>query len=267
MRTFRDLTAAQGSLIGSLLRDKQTRDAERALVLEGVKPIRETLACRTPLLRMLVVTPEFLLRAAGPVRALLDAHARSVFVCRGRTLKKLADVVTPAGILAVLEQPEWDLATILRRARLLIVYGEALQDPANVGAIVRTAAAFSFDAVALSRESADIFSPKVVRATAGLVLHLPVLRFDSPAPLLERGCELLAAEPEGAGSRPITALTSVPRRAVLAFGNESRGLSPATRRLATARFHIPTTPAVESLNVAASAAIAMFYFRNLPRSS
>lgn len=265
MRTFRDLTAAQGSLIGSLLRDKKARDAERALVLEGVKPIREALASRLPLLRMLVVTPEFLERGQGPVRVLLDAHARSVFVCRGRTLQKLADVATPAGILAVLEQPEWDLATILGRARLMILYGEDLQDPANVGAIIRTAAAFSFDAVALSRESADIFNPKVVRATAGQILHLPVLRFESPAPLLERGCELLAAEPEGPGSRPITALTSAPRRAVLAFGNESRGLSPATLRLATARFHIPTTPGVESLNVAASAAIAMFYFRHLAK--
>lgn len=265
MRTFRNLTAAQGSLIGSLLRDKKTRDTERVFVLEGVKPIREALISRPPLLRMLVVTPEFLEHGEAPVTALLDAHARSVFVCHGRSLQKLADVVTPAGILAVLEQPEWDLGTILGRARLLIVYGEDLQDPANVGAIIRTAAAFSFDAVVLSRESADVYNPKVVRATAGLVLRMPVFRFDTPGPLLERGCELLAAEPEGPGSRPIMALTSVPSRAVLAFGNESRGLSPATLRLATMRFHIPTTPAVESLNVAASAAIAMFYFRHFAK--
>lgn len=143
------------------------------------------------------------------------------------------------------------------------MYGEEIQDPANVGGIIRTAAAFGLDALWLSPGSADPFNPKVVRGTAGTLLTFPVFTLPDCQRLTQEGCALLAAEPPGPASKDLRTLTTRPKRSVLAFGNESRGLSLATQSLATLRFHIPLSKRVESLNVAASAAIAAFYFKGL----
>jgi RNA methyltransferase, TrmH family len=78
-------------------------------------------------------------------------------------------------------------------------------------------------------------------------------------------CRILASEPPGNTSRPIRDITRLPSRAVIALGNESRGLSDTTLKEAHLRFHIPVSRQIDSLNVAASAAIAAFYFSTLPR--
>lgn len=260
---FPDLTAAQATRIRDLLRDKHTRDSERTFVLEGAKPLREILDRDAGKVRAIVVTPAYLDQCSDADLRILEARHDLLYVCRERPFKKLADVVTPGGILAVVTQPQWDVDAILRRTELLGLFGETVQDPTNVGTMIRTAAALQLDAVWLSADSADTFNPKVVRASAGTVLQMPVFTIDSPSLFATHGCAILAAQPAGQDSRPITSVTQVPSRAAIAVGNESRGLSKATLGQATVRFHIPTARAVESLNVAASAAIAMFYFKNL----
>lgn len=263
MPSFRDLPAANASLIRDLLRHKRVRDQERAFVLEGVKPIREILENKSDSVLAVIVTTPFLDKCDPALARTLQAHNKMVYRCRSRSLEKIADVITPLGILAVVRQPVWEEHRILRRSDLLGIYGECIQDPANVGAIIRTAAALGLDGVWLSRDSADVFNPKVVRATTGTLLRLPVFSVESPELLLQQGCLLLASQPSGQSSRPIHDITVLPRRAMMAFGNESRGLSAGTLRQAAIRFHIPIARGVESLNVAASVAIAAFYFRNL----
>lgn len=267
MQPFRDLPASKASLIRDLLRHKRTRDQERAFVLEGSKPVREVLERNNASVLTVVVTASFMEKCDSTLKHTLEKCSRLVYACRARVFEKMADVITPSGILAVVRQPEWDQHTILRRPEILGMYGECIQDPANVGAIIRTAAAFGMDGVWLSRDSADVFNSKVVRATTGTLLRMPVFMVEDPRLLLEQECVLLASQPQGKGSRPIQDITDLPGRVLLAFGNESRGLSAATLRQAAIRFHIPIAQAVESLNVAASAAIAAFYFRNLARGT
>jgi TrmH family RNA methyltransferase len=97
------------------------------------------------------------------------------------------------------------------------------------------------------------------------LLRLPVFVIPGVAWFKRHRCEVLAAESSGAQGRPIETCTTIPARAVIAVGNEGRGLSEAALKQAALRFHIPIDPTVESLNVAASAAIAVFYFKALPR--
>ncbi len=267
MKELTHLSRSQLGLIRELVREKKTRDRERLFVLEGEKPIREVVAQQAHLLRALVLA-ESRASAEGRTQDWLRDAARMkipVHACPDRTFETLSDLRTSPGCLAVVQQPSWDNAAIFARPRVLGLYGETLQDPANVGAIVRTALGFSFDALWLSADSADIYNPKVVRATAGSILKLPVLYIKDAAELTGRGCALLAFVPAGKASRPITDLTDLPERAVLAFGNESRGLSDATLRQASVRFHIPVSQAIESLNVAAAAAIAMFHLASSRR--
>lgn len=258
------LSAAKAALIRELLRDRKTRDAERLLVVEGVKPVRELVQAKDPLLQAVVASA-----------ALLDKHddwprlcARSaapLYICRTPVFEKLSELQTAAGVLAIVRQPAWDQDAVFARPRLFGLYGEALQDPTNVGAIVRTALGFGLDALWLSPDSADVFNPKVVRTSAGAVLRWPVFSLHDMELFGRHGCTLLAAEPPRKESAGIRELTVLPARAILAVGNESRGLSPRVLARAAVRFHIPLAGGVESLNVAASVAVAAFYLSALGR--
>ena len=266
MLRIAELPTSKASLIRDLLKEKKTRDAEQAFIIEGYKSIDDLITRGTAALLALVVTQRWLEQREADLRRWSDQQQVSVYRCREQIFDRLSDVQTSQGILAIAQKPKWDAAAVFARKRLFGMFGEGLQDPANVGAIVRTAAALGLDALWLSSDSADVYAPKVVRATAGALLALPIfILHEGPALFAQRRCELLAAETPGATSVPIAQLAALPERAILALGNESRGLSTATRQLAKIRFHIPVSPLVESLNVAASAAIAAFYLSALPR--
>jgi len=187
------------------------------------------------------------------------------YSCSNLQFSKFSDLEAPQGILAVARQPIWDEGEVLSRPALLGIFGEQLQDPANVGAIVRTAAALNVSGLWLTPESADVYHPKVVRATSGALLALPIFTSKDVSQLIRQGCRLFAAEVAGTGTISIDEIHHAPYKLVLAVGNESRGLSPLIRKQATTRFTIPLTRGVESLNVAATAAIATFYFSRLPK--
>jgi RNA methyltransferase, TrmH family len=254
------LSHTKAAFIRQLVRHKKVRDAEQRFVLEGVKSIRDALSVSDSSVCWVVVSTGWLSREP----TFGDQLRRTrIYVCREAVFETLSDLTTSAGILAVVRKPVWSEERIFKRAQLFGFYGECLQDPINVGAIVRTALAFGLDGLWLSSESADVFNPKVVRASSGAVLHLPIFITRDTSRFVQEGCALLAAQAQKAGSRSITDITTIPKRAVIALGNESRGLSADMLQRATVRFHIPISAAMESLNVAASAAIAAFYFRSL----
>lgn len=261
----RRLPAAKAKLIRDLVRNKAVRDRERTLVLEGEKPIGELLREPASLLAVIVAESR-LARRDALLRQALAQGTTPVYACRDSAFDTLSDVRTPSGLLALVSQPIWNQEAILARPEVLGLYGEVLQDPTNVGAVVRSALAFGLDAVWLSSDSADIFNPKVLRASAGAVLKLPVFYLQDLAVLLQHHCAVYAAEPGARKGRPLQSFTSLPARTVVALGNESRGLAPETLDRATAAFHIPIVPELESLNVAAAAAIAAFYFSGLRKS-
>ena len=165
----------------------------------------------------------------------------------------------------LVRQPTWDEGEILRQRTILGVFGEELQDPANVGAIIRTSAALNASALWLTPGSADVYHPKVVRATSGVLLALPIFATRDVSGLIQQGCQIFTAEVTGAGTVSIDKIQQAPRKLILAVGNESRGLTAQIRGQATTRFTIPLSRDVESLNVAATVAIATFYFSRLPK--
>lgn len=264
MRILPPLSAAQVAQIRELLQEKKAREKEGAFVLEGIKPLRPLLEERSKLLVKVVVTQTFLDHQSEASLKEFFHGSLPVYLCPDRQFKKMSDVETTQGILAVVRKPQWEQASLFKKPELLGIYGEEIQDPANVGGIIRTAAAFGLDALWLSPGSADPFNPKVVRGTAGTLLTFPVFTLPDSQRFIQEGCALLAGEPPGPASKDLRRLTSRPARSVLAFGNESRGLSQSTLNQAALRFHIPLAKGVDSLNVAASAAIAAFYFKGLP---
>jgi TrmH family RNA methyltransferase len=257
------LTRAQASLIRQLLRDKKTRSKEGAFVLEGTKACLDLIHRHPESILSLVVSPRFLCvegEADRTVRMKLHAHQ---FVCPDAGFEKLTDVEMPQGILAIVRQPGWDEAQVFGRTSVLGIYGDRLQDPANVGAIIRTAAALNLSGLWLSADSADHFSPKVVRATAGTILSLPIFRTRNFQAFSSYGCEIYSAVLAAADIVPIRSIQTIPSRLMIAVGNEGAGLAPDIVKVSNVRFSIPLAKEVESLNVAATAAISAFYFSGL----
>lgn len=257
------LTRAQASLIRQLLRDKKTRSKEGAFVLEGTKACLDLIHRHPQSILSLVVSPRFLCVEGEADRTVrMKLHARQ-FVCPDAGFEKLTDVEMPQGILAVVRQPGWDEAKVFGRTSVLGIYGDRLQDPANVGAIIRTAAALNLSGLWLSADSADHFSPKVVRATAGTILSLPIFRTRNFQAFSSYGCEIYSAVLAAADIVPIRSIQTIPSRLMIAVGNEGAGLAPDIVKVSNVRFAIPLAKGVESLNVAVTAAISAFYFSGL----
>lgn len=257
------LSRAQGSLIRRLLRNKKTRSSEGAFVVEGTKPCLDLISRYPQSILSLILSPRYLRVEADADRRTRTTLPARQFVCPDAGFEKLTDVEMSQGILAVVRQPRWDEAQVFGRTSTLGIYGDRLQDPANVGAIIRTAAALNLSGVWLSADSADHFGPKVVRATAGTILSLPVFHDRDFRAFSSYGCEIYSAVLGLADRVPIRSIRTIPDRLVIAVGNEGAGLDPDLVRASGVKFSIPLAVGVESLNVAATAAISAFYFSGL----
>ena len=257
------LTRAWASLIRQLLRNKKTRSSEGAFVLEGPKSCLDLIHQYPRSILSLIVSPRFLSIETDADRRARTKLPAYQFLCPDADFEKLTDVEMPQGILAVVRQPRWDEASVIRQPHVLGLYGDRLQDPANVGTIIRTAAALNLSGVWLSADSADHFSPKVVRATAGTILSLPVFPARDFQAFSSYGCEIYSAVLDSADRVPIRGIRTIPNRLIVAVGNEGTGLAPDIVMASRVRFFIPLAEGVESLNVAATAAISAFYFSGL----
>lgn len=252
-------------MIRSLFERKRSRDSEAAFVLEGAHPILALLRNRSPALSLVVLSPAFISKQPADVIEIFRAAQVPVYELGDARFARLSNLESSQGIMAVVRKPVWSEEAILGRARVFGLFGEHLQDPSNVGALIRLAGALGLDAMWLTSDSADIYGPKVVRATAGAILSFPIFCCEGPQLFSERRCAVYAAVASSTGSVPIRAIQSIPSRTIVAVGNESRGLTMTTRDLAASAFHIPIEKPIESLNVATAAAISLFYLGGLPR--
>jgi RNA methyltransferase, TrmH family len=183
-----------------------------------------------------------------------DAPAARRVVLSERAFASVSQTATPQGVLAIGHRAEAGVADALAAARAAgwpLVVLDGLQDPGNVGAICRTAAAAGAPAVAVLVGSADPFGAKAVRASAGTVLRLVVGRGGWPD---LAGVAGLGAAVSGGVPYDRADLPGAP---LVAFGGEAHGLRRDDLQLVT----IPMAPGVESLNVAAAAAVLLFEIR------
>ena len=166
-------------------------------------------------------------------------------------MERLSDTQTPQGILLVARQKFSTLEEVL--AKKIIAVLDGVQDPGNVGTILRTAAAFDC-AVILLDGSAEIFNPKVVRASMGAIFYSPIIKLTREKFLELRGVEILAAALDS--SAEIYHRHDFTGGAAIVFGSEAAGVSKKILSVARKIF-IPMSGHAESLNVATSAAIIL----------
>jgi TrmH family RNA methyltransferase len=190
------------------------------------------------------------------IREAIREHKDEIVIEGPKAVADAADVFDhitetkhPQPILGLFERPHASAADILARRDTIAVALDGVQDPGNVGTIVRLAAAFDAAGVLLLPGCADAFGPKAIRSSAGAILSVPVARMTTQE-LIDAHVPLVATAMHGATEEPPA------RHAVLIFGNEGAGVSEELLRHASP-LAVPMSGKVESLNVASTAAILL----------
>jgi len=239
---------------------RKAREKHSLFVAEGIRSVEELL--RSGLrLRGAIVAPQLLSAPRGQaLRKSLDDFGVEVSETSEKDFRSAAETGSPQGVIAIGEIPARSLDTleIAPLCRLLVLDG--VQDPGNVGTILRTAAALGATATIALPGTVDLWNPKVIRSSMGAQFSHPALHADVEETLTffdRNQIELWAAE---AGGPPLNRATAPPRLAV-AFGNEGSGLSAEIRTSARSTVSLPISVSVESLNVAVAAGIILYELR------
>jgi len=248
------------------VRDLQRRKARgrRGLaVLEGVRLVEEALAAGLEF-KGALVSPDLARTTRGQALAAeLASHAIAVEEVGSRMFSDLAGTDTPQGILAIVQPRVWTLAELKGGAGggpLLVVDG--VQDPGNVGTLIRTAHALGASASVLLRGSADPMNPKALRAAMGATFRHPVVQLDD-GPFIawarEHGLVLWATAADGVPiARALDARATNKELIAVIVGNEGAGIRPQLNAIAAQRVAIPLAHGAESLNVAIAAGILLY---------
>ena len=233
---------------------------------EGPQSVREAVRCRPDLVRDLYVTEAAAARHTGVVE---DALAAGLFVhaCTDEVLAAMGDTDAPQGMLAVCRWETASLADVLAASPRLLLVLTHVRDPGNAGTVIRGADAAGADAVIVSDNSVDAFSPKVVRSTAGSLFHLPIV---TGMPVPEILAALAAARittlaADGAGG---TLLHDAPLAESHAWvmGNEAWGLPEDIRDACDDVVRVPIYGRAESLNLAMAATVCLYESARVQRT-
>lgn len=181
------------------------------------------------------------------------------YILKDTIFKAVSDTVTPQGIIAVVNQKIYHMTEIIsKEVNPFVIAVEKIQDPGNLGAVIRSADAFSADLVLVSEDSVEIWNPKVIRATAGSIFHIPVVNcniFKALDTLKESGISISAAYLEGAEN---IGNINFKKPSAILIGNEGSGLSDEIIKKADNLVKIPMGGKAESLNASSASAVFMY---------
>ena len=246
------------ALIGS--RGVKERKAAGQFVAEGLQCAREALKSNSgPRIETLYLTSN----GRSKVEEVSDLSALNIVDVSDEVMKEMSETITPQGILAVCTIPQVTFDSISLNGSRRFIYLSEVQDPGNAGTILRSADAFAMDAVITSPGSVDMYSPKVVRSTAGSLWHIPVFESVPLQELLDLGMNAFSLGAKGSKNLSQYQMSG---DTLAVFGNEARGLSTEQNMDSLDVVSIPMPGNAESLNLSAAASIVMYQLANIPTS-
>jgi TrmH family RNA methyltransferase len=239
------------------LKKRAMREKDRSFLVEGAQGVTEAIASGSDV-REVFTSPDTGERLESVVATAEKAGIpiRPVSV---EVMAHLTSTVTPQGVVAVSQFVDVPLAAINEVPQGFLPVLVEVRDPGNAGTILRSADASGASGVVFTTSSVDVYNPKTVRATAGSLFHLPLVREvgveEAVSSLRERGFTILAADADGATS---VYEADLDRATAVLFGNESRGLSDSALALVDDTVRVPISGRAESLNLAAAATLVLF---------
>ncbi|PXW90071.1 TrmH family RNA methyltransferase [Streptohalobacillus salinus] len=226
------------------LHKKKYRDETNRFLLEGEHLVEEALKSDWQIDRLIVREDYGLIPSFKALEQLVVSH---------KVFDHLSLTPSPQGVMAVVKRTEPNLSYY---HRLLVL--DRVQDPGNLGTLIRTADAFKFDAVICLDGTVDVFNDKVIRATQGSLFHLPVLKMSESELLTlvsKQQIQLVVTTLNDA--KPLEQLTTEDKLAVV-VGNEGQGVTASLLKAAHQKIKITIPGQAESLNVGIAAGIIMY---------
>lgn len=253
---FKKLESISNPLVKQVLRMKGKRSRFRggAFIIEGPHLVESALEKSAEIKHVF-----FTGGPKKPMQGILRRLARQgvpTYEISDKILLKLTDTETPQGILAVVSMKPSTLEEVGVKGPLVVLDG--IQDPGNLGTILRTSDAAGAGAVVLLQGTCDAFGPKTLRASSGSIFNIRIVhaqRKTVAVELKKMGIRIVVTTLDARTSIFDADLTG---QIALVFGNETRGVSPELREAADMEVRIPIRGGAESLNVAASAAVALY---------
>lgn len=245
---------AQMKHLVQMQKKAKLRKEEQAFVIEGTKMFEEAL--QGNLIKKAYFSERYWKEKAEGSSYLGNIQYEIV---TDTVLKEVSDTMTPQGVMAIVKMPQYDLKELIEKEKVNLVLLENLRDPGNLGTIVRTAEGAGMDAIILSKESVDIYNPKVIRSTMGAIYRMPIIYVDCFSDCLinlqKSGIVIYAAHLKGKNDYDKEQYV---KKMGLLIGNEANGLTEEIANLSNCLVKIPMEGKVESLNAAIAAAILMY---------
>lgn len=245
------ITSSSNAVFKNLmkLKDKKNRDRQGVFVAEGLRFVNE--------IPKEVCVEEYVVSENFPDTDCLREDTKVIRLA-DNLFRQLSDTDSPQGVMAVCKKLKAD-EDVLRDETGFYIIAEEINDPGNLGTIIRTADACGANAVFLSRGSVDLYNSKVLRSTMGSLFHLPIITdvaiADVVSEMKERGISVYAAHLKG---EKYPQEMNFKKGCAFVFGNEARGLKDETAALCDEYVKIPMPGKAESLNLSVAAAMLMY---------
>lgn len=254
------ITSASNALYKDIknLKQKKFRDENREYLIEGIRFVEEGIKAGAAVKSFLVSEKLTKLKGGAELLASINTSGIDVYELSDHLLDGISDTENSQGVAAVLYMEEQNLSKIIESGKRFIIL-ETIQDPGNMGTIIRTADAAGFDGVIALNGCVDIFNPKVLRATMGSVFHIPVAIHGDMTQTIElirnKGLKTFAAHLDGSKNIYEADMSD---GGVILIGNEANGLSDELSELADELVKIPMPGKAESLNASIASALIMY---------
>lgn len=238
--------------LAQLMKKSKERKNQKSFVVEGTKMFREA-----PKEWVKAVYAAESFAAVPEHREVLEDY--SYEVVSDSVFKSVSDTKTPQGVLAIVQQPFYELSELMQGDKTQLLVLESVQDPGNLGTMIRTGEGAGVTGVIMNQTTVDLFNPKTIRSTMGSIYRMPFYVTDHLPETInyvkEQGVSCYAAHLKGTMSYDDPDYV---RACAFFIGNEGNGLSTEIASLADTYIRIPMEGRVESLNAAISAALLMY---------
>lgn len=254
------ITSSQNPVIKEIkaLKERKHREATGLFFIEGIKFVEEALKEKTGIVRVVISEQLPLNKGGEEILSKVKACGCEMFSVPEGLFKEISDTQTPQGILAVISARHCSLEEIIEDNNFLVLL-DSIQDPGNMGTIIRTADATGATGILVSKGCVDVYNPKVLRSTMGSIFHVPICMCENTVEtvnmLKSQGVKVYAAHLNGKLNyfEP-----DMKNNITLIVGNEANGISDEVAASANELVKIPMPGRSESLNASIAAGLLMY---------
>ncbi len=241
------------------LKEKKFRDQKGLYFIEGIRFVEEALKENVKISKILVSDKLKDVHGGKEILERLESHGfHNIYTLSNNIYMEITDTESPQGILAVLKKEAVSINSVYDDKNFFVVL-DSLQDPGNMGTIIRTADAVGVTAVIVSKGCVDVYNPKVLRSTMGSLFHIPVCYSENILETLQemkdKGIKLCAAHLKG---RKNYFELNYKEKIAIIIGNEANGISDSVADISDELVKIPMSGKSESLNASVAAGLLMY---------